>query len=127
MGSRKSAWIETDDDGERKTAVHDGACIFLNRPGFPGGMGCALHGWALRNGRHPLETSRRLLAAAGTPTLPRGHPSDDTSYTEVTITEYDRRGWGAGGHDLDWYCSGNTEAHLAREPVYMSYRPEGSR
>ena len=38
---------------------------------------------------------------------------DKTSYTEVTITEYDRRGWGEGGHDLDWYCSGNTEAHGA--------------
>jgi hypothetical protein len=37
---------------------------------------------------------------------------------------YDRRGWGSGGHDLDWYCSGNTEAHQAREPVYLSYAPE---
>src|ERR1051326_5655500 len=26
-----------------------------------------------------------------------------------TITEYDRRGWGPGGHDFHWYCSGNTE------------------
>ena len=41
---------------------------------------------------------------------------DDTSYTEVTIGEYDRRGWGPGGHDLDWYCSGNTEAHVGVEP-----------
>ena len=30
---------------------------------------------------------------------------DGTSYLEVTIAEYDRRGWGPGGHDLDWYCS----------------------
>lgn len=28
--------------------------------------------------------------------------SDGTSYAEVTITEYDRRAWGPGGHDLDW-------------------------
>jgi hypothetical protein len=42
----------------------------------------------------------------------------------VTITEYDRRGWGEGGHDLDWYCSGNTEAHTAGQPVYESYRAE---
>ncbi len=49
---------------------------------------------------------------------------DGTSYTEITITEYDRRGWGAGGHDLDWYCSGNTEAHQATEPVFESYGPE---
>ena len=34
---RKNAWVETDDEGERKTAVHEGACIFLNRPGFAGG------------------------------------------------------------------------------------------
>ena len=25
---------------QRKTRVVDGACIFLNRPGFPGGAGC---------------------------------------------------------------------------------------
>jgi hypothetical protein len=49
---------------------------------------------------------------------------DDTSYTEVTIGEYDRRGWGPGGHDLDWYCSGNTEAHVALEPVYVTNAPE---
>ena len=45
---------------------------------------------------------------------------DETSYLEVSITEYDRRGWGPGGHDLDWYCSGNPEAHVGREPVYRS-------
>jgi hypothetical protein len=49
---------------------------------------------------------------------------DGTSYTEVTIAEYDRRGWGPGGHDLDWYCTGNTEAHVATDPVYVSYAPE---
>jgi hypothetical protein len=125
VGSRKSAWIETDEEGDRKTAVRDGACIFLNRPGFPGGAGCALHGWALRNGRHPLETKPNVCWQLPVRRLFREVTrSDDTSYTEVTITEYDRRGWGAGGHDLDWYCSGNTEAHLATEPVYVSYRPE---
>jgi hypothetical protein len=49
---------------------------------------------------------------------------DDTSYLEVTITEYDRRGWGPGGHDLDWYCSGNPDAHVGREPVYRGNRAE---
>ncbi len=42
----------------------------------------------------------------------------------MTITEYDRRGWGPGGHDLDWYCSGNPEAHVGREPVYRSSKVE---
>jgi hypothetical protein len=49
---------------------------------------------------------------------------DESSYLEVTITEYDRRGWGPGGHDLDWYCSGNPAAHVGREPVYRSNSAE---
>lgn len=122
---RRGRWVETDEDGERKTAVHEGACIFLNRPGFAGGAGCALHGLALRQGRHPLETKpdvcwqlpiRRTFRDVELP--------DGTSYTEVSIAEYDRRGWGPGGHDLDWYCSGNTEAHVGVQPVYVSNKAE---
>ena len=125
IGRRKGAWVETDEDGERKTAVHDGACIFLNRPGFEGGVGCALHGWALRNDHHPLETKPDVCWQLPVRRLYRNvERSDGSSYLEVTITEYDRRGWGAGGHDLDWYCSGNTEAHVGQDPVYVSYRPE---
>ncbi len=41
--------------GEVVTRVVDGACIFLNRPGFPTGAGCALHQAALAEGRNPLE------------------------------------------------------------------------
>lgn len=125
VGHKGKAWVETDEDGDRKTSLHEGACIFLNRPGFPGGAGCALHAWALKNDHHPLETKpdvcwqlpvRRLFRDA--------ERTDGSTYTEVTITEYDRRGWGKGGHDLDWYCSGNTEAHIGTEPVYQSYGPE---
>jgi hypothetical protein len=124
-GGSTTAWVETDEDGDRKTAVHEGACVFLNRPGFEGGAGCALHGLALRLGRHPLETKpdvcwqlpiRRTFRDVELP--------DGTAYTEVSIGEYDRRGWGPGGHDLDWYCSGNTEAHVGAEPVYVSNGPE---
>ena len=125
VGSKRKNWIETDEDGDRKTAVYNGGCVFLNGPDFPAGQGCALHGWALRNGHHPLETKpdvcwqlpiRRLFREV--------NRQDKTSYTEVTITEYDRRGWGEGGHDLDWYCSGNTEAHIALDPVYVSSKAE---
>ena len=42
----------------------------------------------------------------------------------MTIGEYDRRGWGPGGHDLDWYCSGNTEAHVAPDPLYVTNEAE---
>jgi hypothetical protein len=49
---------------------------------------------------------------------------DATEVLVTVIAEYDRRGWGPGGHDLDWYCSGNTEAHVGAEPVYVSMRAE---
>ncbi len=43
-------------DGTRRhTRVLDGACIFLNRPGFSGGAGCALHLAALEAGESPIE------------------------------------------------------------------------
>ena len=122
---RGDGWIETDDDGERKTAVHEGACIFLNRPGFPAGAGCALHALALRIDKHPLETKPDVCWQLPIRRTFRDvELTDGTSYTEVSIAEYDRRGWGPGGHDLDWYCSGNTEAHVGAQPVYVSNEAE---
>jgi hypothetical protein len=117
--------IDKDDEGERKTRVVDGACVFLNRPGFAGGAGCALHAFAVRTGRHPLETKpdvcwqlpiRRSYRRAERP--------DGTKYLEITIGEYDRRAWGPGGLELDWFCSGSPSAHVAAEPVYLSCEPE---
>ena len=126
---RKSDWIETDDEGERKTLTLEvdgqSACVFHNRTDFHSGAGCALHALALNQGRNPLETKPDVCWQ-----LPIRRKfrevkrQDGTTYTEISIGEYDRRGWGPGGHDLDWYCSGNTEAHVAVEPVYVTHEPE---
>jgi hypothetical protein len=122
---RRKDWTDTTEDDQRTTRVVDGACIFLNRPGFPGGSGCALHRLALAEGREPLELKpdvcwqlplRRTYRTVERP--------DGTSYLEVSIAEYDRRGWGAGGHDLDWSGTGNPAAHVGSVPVYRSLRPE---
>ncbi len=113
------------EDGDLKTRVVDGACIFLNRPGFPAGAGCALHQHALLHGKPPHTTKpdvcwqlpiRRTYRTVERP--------DDTSYLEITIEEYSRRGWGPGGHDLDWYCSSNSEAHVGKEPVFRGNEAE---
>lgn len=122
---RETGWVETDEDGERKTRRFEGACIFNNRPGFPGGAGCALHLQALQEKREPLETKpdvcwqlpvRRTYEWVELP--------DGEEKLYVSIGEYDRRGWGSGGHDLHWWCTGATSAHGAGDPVYVSYRPE---
>ncbi len=122
-------WTEVDtvdgEDDSRKTAVVDGACIFHNRLGFEGGYGCALHAQALRDGVHPLEYKpdvcwqlpiRRLQEWEDRP--------DGTRVLVDSLGEYDRRGWGEGGHDLHWWCTSAPEAHGGGEPVYRSYGPE---
>ena len=117
-------WTEKE-DGAAKTKVVDGACIFLNRPGFPAGAGCALHQHAVLHGKQPHTVKpdvcwqlplRRTYRSVELP--------DGTTYLEISVGEYDRRGWGPGGHDLDWYCSSNAEAHVGLEPVYRSNRGE---
>ncbi len=131
--AKKDGWVElegpdTVTEGEepaRKTRVVDGACIFLNRPDFAAGGGCALHLLALDEGRSFVETKPdvcwQLPLRRQFRTVTRG---DQTTYTEVTLGEYVREGWGAGGHDLDWYCTSNTEAHVGSQPVYLANRDE---
>ena len=126
---KKSDWIEKDEDGERKTksVKYQGqrACALFNRPGFPGGVGCALHIQAMQEGDNPLTHKPDVCWQLPIRrTYRHVELTDGTTYLEISIGEYDRRGWGAGGHDLDWYCSGNTEAHVAVEPLYVTSAPE---
>jgi hypothetical protein len=117
--------ISTVEDGKRRTKTIDGGCIFLNRPGFAGGPGCALHALALATGRHPLETKpdvcwqlpiRRSYAWEDRP--------DDTRVLVTTIGEYDRPAWGPGGKDLDWWCTSAPAAHRDKRRLYRSYAAE---
>lgn len=99
--------------------------MFLNDADFAGGGGCALHAQALRDGVHPLEYKPDVCWQ-----LPIRRDQDwvkrpDNSKVLVsTLSEFDRRGWGAGGHDLDWWCTSSTDAHVGTEPMYLSYSPE---
>lgn len=43
------------DESRRATRVVEGGCIFLNRPGFSGGAGCALHQAALVDEEPPRD------------------------------------------------------------------------
>lgn len=43
------------DESRRATRVVEGGCIFLNRPGFPGGAGCALHQAAVADDEPPRD------------------------------------------------------------------------
>lgn len=115
-----------EDDGPGLcTAVTEGACVLLNGPDFPGGSGCALHALALAEGRSIVATKPdvcwQLPIRRRYRHVERG---DGTEYLEISISEYTRADWGPGGHDLDWFCTGNTEAHIASDPVWVSSRDE---
>ncbi|HVD28784.1 MAG TPA: hypothetical protein VNC79_09825, partial [Mycobacteriales bacterium] len=128
----RDSWTEEDsaDDAEPRvrsirTRTVDGACVFLNRSGHPGGTGCALHRMALRTGVHPLTTKpdvcwqlpvRREQEHVERP--------DGTSVLVTSIVEFDRRGWGPGGHDLHWWCTGAPAAHVSPEPLVETYAAE---
>lgn len=121
---REEGW-QLSEDGATVTRVVDGACIFLNRPGFPVGAGCALHQHALAQGVAPHTTKPDVCWQVPVKRDYREvELADGTSYLEVSIGEYDRRAWGPGGHDLDWWCTGAPEAHTGAEPVYISLREE---
>jgi hypothetical protein len=125
----KKGITERDSVGEDTDRVRtrrvEGACIFLNRPGFAGGEGCSLHALALRTGLHPLDTKPevcwQLPVRREQEWVTRG---DETKILVSTVTEFDRRGWGEGGHDLNWYCTSAPTAHVGTEPLYLSYGPE---
>ncbi len=125
---RKKLYLEEDDlDDEPalRTRRVDGACIFLNRPGFENGIGCALHGMALRKGLEPLtvkpEVCWQLPIRRTQDWVDR---PDGVEILRTVISEYDRRGWGPGGLDLEWYCSGSPDAHVGTKAVWQNYAPE---
>ncbi len=117
-------------DGEkpaRRTATQskDGPCVFLNDADFAGGGGCALHAQALRDGVHPLtykpDVCWQLPVRREQEWTKR---PDGTKYLLSTLTEFDRRGWGPGGHDLDWWCTSSPDAHVGTDSMYLTYAPE---
>ncbi|RRO82125.1 hypothetical protein [Corynebacterium bovis] len=125
-------WLVEDeldgDDGPEpalKTRVVDGACVFANRRGFPGGTGCALHSWAVRNdveltvAKPEVCWQLPLRRLEDVETRPDGE-----EIVRTTVTEYTRRGWGGGGEDFDWYCTGDPACHSGGEALWRTHEEE---
>ena len=116
---------ELEGEPARRTRTVDGACVFLNRPGFSGGEGCALHALAERTGRHPLETKPDVCWQLPVRrTQEWVERADEVQVLVTSIGEFDRRGWGPGGADLHWWCTSSPAAHVGADPLWVSYGPE---
>jgi hypothetical protein len=103
------------------TRVVDGACIFLNRPGFAGGAGCALHLAAIDADESPIEWKPSVCWQL--PIKVDWTASDDG--TEVaTVRRWARRDWGAEGKIMAWCCTEGSLAYVGDRRVIDSLGAE---
>jgi hypothetical protein len=119
--ARRGGWHTTDEAGTRVTRVVDGACIFLNRPGFPGGFGCALHTAALQAAERPLDWKPDVCWQL--PLRLQEH-TDDYGHVTSTLREWKRRDWGEGGFEFHWWCTDQPHAFVGAVPVHEYLRDE---
>ena len=115
------AVIGSDDDGDAVTDVVDGACVFLNRPGFEGGGGCALHRGALAMDEPPLDWKPEVCWQLP---LRLEYHEDDNGHTTFTLREWKQRDWGTGGDDFHWWCTADEQAFVDVDPVYVTLADE---
>jgi hypothetical protein len=95
--------------------------VFLNRPGFPGGVGCALHLAAVEAGERPLDWKPDVCWQL--PLRLEEH-TDDEGHVTSTLREWKRRDWGAGGFEFHWWCTDGPEAFVDHLPVWQTNRDE---
>ncbi len=105
-------------DGTRTTTrVVDGACIFLNRPGFAGGAGCALHLEALRSGESPVVWKPSVCWQLP---IKVDWEAGDGDTEVATVRGWERRDWGAEGDTMAWCCTEGGRAFVGERPVVES-------
>lgn len=116
-------------DAERThTRVVDGACVFLNRPGFAGGEGCALHIGALAVGDSPTEWKPsvcwQLPLRVDWALVDEADPEGPET---ATVRRWSRADWGDHGTKMSWCCTERSEggeAYCGSEPVIDSLSDE---
>ena len=109
------------DDGDLGTRLVDDACIFLNRPGFAAGAGCALHKSAEARGVSHVTTKPEVCWQLP---LRREDETAEDGHVVSRISQWDRRNWGGGGDEFHWWCTEAPEAFVGKVPVYVRMRSE---
>lgn len=115
------------DESRMNTRVVDGACIFLNRPEFEGGAGCALHLAALAADESPIDWKPSVCWQ-----LPVhvDWAAGDDEIEVATVRGWTRADWGDDGEAMAWCCTedaengGTDEAFVGDRPVFESLAEE---
>jgi len=119
--SGKIKVIKVTGDGETVTRQVEDACIFLNRPGFAAGAGCALHQAAERRGQRPLDLKPNVCWQLP---LRREDSEDGDGHVTSRVIQWDRKHWGDGGSEFHWWCTESPEAFVGDGLVYQTMRDE---
>ena len=106
---------------DKTTRLVDDACIFLNRPDFHAGAGCALHLGALQAGERPLDWKPTVCWQLP---LRLEEEDDGHGHRTATLREWKRRDWGDGGDQFAWWCTDSPLAFVGGDPVYKSLKAE---
>ncbi|HEY3842434.1 MAG TPA: hypothetical protein VGL48_04215, partial [Acidimicrobiales bacterium] len=114
--------IRKNKDGELTTRLVDEACIFLNRPGFAAGPGCALHVAAVNRGVNPLKLKPEVCWQL--PLRREDTVDDENGHVTSTIRQWDRNHWGKGGEEFHWWCTESPDAFVGTKPVYREMQAE---
>jgi len=109
------------DDTRLQTRIVDGACIFFNRPGFPGGVGCALHLEAIALDESPIEWKPSVCWQL--PIKVDWELRDD-GVEVASVRGWARRDWGDDGEPMAWCCTEEPEAYVGDRPVFESLADE---
>lgn len=109
------------DEDRTSTRVVDGACIFLNRPGFPGGAGCALHLAALDEGEPPRDWKPSVCWQLPIKVDWAARPDGGEV---ATLRRWSRDDWGEEGETMAWCCTEGDRAYVGDRPVIESLADE---
>lgn len=123
-GSARGTLSIYGDDERTHTRVVDGACIFLNRPGFDGGEGCALHIAALQSDESPTEWKPSVCWQLP---LRIDWEEVDADTETATVRRWDRTDWSKHGETMAWCCTERSEggeAYCGTEQVIDSLSEE---
>jgi len=108
-------------NGEIVTKLVKDACIFLNRPDFHRGAGCALHVLALDNDESYIPLKPEVCWQLP---LRREDDVQDDGHVITRIGQWNRSDWGAGGDEFHWWCTEDTLAFVGKNRVVDSMADE---
>lgn len=108
-------------NGEIVTRLVKDACIFLNRPDFHRGPGCALHVLSIDANESYIPLKPEVCWQLP---LHRDDEVQESGHVITRISQWDRKDWGAGGDEFHWWCTEDAAAFSGKTRVVDSMAEE---